>query len=138
MQARVNLANKIVSSPDKNKVFLLESLETSNQKQKPQKKRSQIFIYRKPVFEGKEREIIDDWKIHEEDINSADVQIGLLTEYIQETEERLHQLQKSPVEFKKVRLQLIEQVGKRLKLLQYLKSTDYSRYTRALEKLLAS
>jgi len=80
---------------------------------------------------GLTEEITKKFQLHEKDTGSADVQIALLTERIQELTEHLKRMSKDHAS----RLALIKLVGQRRKLLDYLNSTDTKRYQVLLKKL---
>ena len=74
---------------------------------------------------------ITDFKLHERDTGSADVQIALLTQRINHLTEHLQ----SNVKDHSSRRGLLVMVGQRRRLLTYLHSTDVSRYTAITKKL---
>lgn len=74
---------------------------------------------------------IDDFKLHERDTGSADVQIALLTDRINEMTEHMQQNKK---DFSS-RRGLLMMVGKRRRLLDYLHKTDVDRYHAITKKL---
>ncbi|AXK49530.1 30S ribosomal protein S15 [Aliarcobacter trophiarum LMG 25534] len=65
------------------------------------------------------------------DTGSAEVQIALLSEQIKTLTEHLKVFKKDHSS----RLGLLKMVGKRKKLLTYLKKSDYSRFTSVVESL---
>lgn len=69
--------------------------------------------------------------MHEKDTGSADVQIAILTQRINQLTEHL----KSHVKDHSSRRGLLMMVAKRRRLLDYLKSTATDRYKVVLEKL---
>jgi small subunit ribosomal protein S15 len=75
--------------------------------------------------------MISDFKLHERDTGSADVQIALLTQRINHLTEHL---QKN-VKDHSSRRGLLVMVGQRRRLLDYLHNTDVSRYTAVTKKL---
>ncbi len=75
--------------------------------------------------------LISQFRIHEKDVGSPEVQISLLTRRI---EELSRHIQASPKDFHSKRGLLI-MVGKRRKLLRYLKKESPERYQSLLEKL---
>jgi small subunit ribosomal protein S15 len=75
--------------------------------------------------------MITDFKLHERDTGSADVQIALLTQRINHLTEHL---QKN-VKDHSSRRGLLVMVGQRRRLLDYLHNTDVSRYTAVTKKL---
>lgn len=80
---------------------------------------------------GTKQEITKKFQLHEKDTGSADVQIALLTEQI---EELMKHLKRSPKDLSS-RLSLLRLVGQRRKLLNYLNSTDTKRYQSLIKRL---
>ncbi|MBS0585255.1 MAG: 30S ribosomal protein S15 [Verrucomicrobia bacterium] len=76
-------------------------------------------------------EVTKKFQLHEKDTGSADVQIALLSERIADLQEHL-KLQPKDMN---TRLALLKLVGHRRKLLNYLNSTDTSRYQQLVNKL---
>ncbi len=74
---------------------------------------------------------INDFKIHERDTGSADVQIALLTQRINHLTEHLQKNVKDHGS----RRGLLMMVGQRRRLLDYLQTTDLSRYQAVTKKL---
>lgn len=74
---------------------------------------------------------ISDFKLHERDTGSADVQIALLTQRINHLTEHLQTNNKDHSS----RRGLLVMVGQRRRLLDYLHNTDVSRYTALTKKL---
>jgi small subunit ribosomal protein S15 len=74
---------------------------------------------------------IGDFKLHEQDTGSADVQIALLTERINHLTDHL---QKN-VKDHSSRRGLLMMVGKRRRLLDYLHTRDLGRYQAVTKKL---
>ena len=74
---------------------------------------------------------IDGFRLHERDTGSADVQIALLTERINQLTEHLQSNKKDHSS----RRGLLMMVGQRRKLLDYLHTTDVSRYQTITKKL---
>jgi len=75
--------------------------------------------------------IIEGFQIHERDTGSADVQVALLTEQINHLTEHL---QKN-VKDHSSRRGLLKKVGQRRRLLDYLHTTDLTRYQSITKKL---
>jgi len=75
--------------------------------------------------------MIADFKLHERDTGSADVQIALLTQRINHLTEHLQ----NNVKDHSSRRGLLVMVGQRRRLLDYLHNTDVSRYTAVTKKL---
>ena len=74
---------------------------------------------------------IESFKLHEKDTGSADVQIALLTERINKLTEHLQKNNKDHGS----RRGLLMMVGQRRRLLDYLHTTDTSRYQAITKKL---
>ncbi len=74
---------------------------------------------------------IGDFKLHEQDTGSADVQIALLTRRINHLTEHLQSNKKDHSS----RRGLLMMVGQRRRLLDYLHTTDASRYQAVTKKL---
>ena len=70
-------------------------------------------------------------RLHEKDTGSADVQVALLTQRINELTEHF----KAHVKDHSSRRGLLKMVARRRKLLDYLKRTANDRYKAAIEKL---
>ncbi|KXG76918.1 30S ribosomal protein S15 [Fervidicola ferrireducens] len=77
------------------------------------------------------RDIIEKFKIHENDTGSPEVQIAILTERINQLTEHLKVHKKDHHS----RRGLLKMVGKRRALLNYLKKKDLERYKNIIEKL---
>jgi small subunit ribosomal protein S15 len=74
---------------------------------------------------------IGEFKVHDRDTGSADVQIALLTQRINHLTEHLQKNLKDHSS----RRGLLVMVGQRRRLLDYLHSTDANRYTAVTKKL---
>ena len=74
---------------------------------------------------------ISDFKLHERDTGSADVQIALLTQRINHLTEHLQKNKKDHSS----RRGLLMMVGQRRRLLDYLQITDLNRYQAVTKKL---
>ena len=79
----------------------------------------------------RKQEVIDSFKRDEKDTGSSEVQIALLTERINELTEHL-KIHKKDNHSRRGLLQL---VGKRRSLLNYLAKTDVEKYREIVEKL---
>ncbi|MEW6487094.1 MAG: 30S ribosomal protein S15 [Thermodesulfobacteriota bacterium] len=79
----------------------------------------------------KKQEVIDQYRIHENDTGSPEVQIALLSERISYLTEhfKLHKKDHSS------RRGLLKLVGQRRRLLDYLKSSDVERYRNVIDRL---
>ena len=74
---------------------------------------------------------IEQFKVHEKDTGSADVQIALLTQRINHLTEHLQKNMKDHSS----RRGLLQMVGRRRRLLDYLHTKDATRYTSLTRKL---
>jgi small subunit ribosomal protein S15 len=83
------------------------------------------------IVKDRKQEIIDDFKVHSRDTGSAEVQIALLTERINILGEHF----KSHNKDFNSRRGLLCLVGKRRRLLNYLKKKDITKYETILNKL---
>ena len=77
------------------------------------------------------QELIAEYHIHDSDTGSADVQIALLSTRIKQLTEHLRNNKKD----QSSRRGLLQMVGKRRRLLAYLRRTDFPRFTAITEKL---
>jgi len=77
------------------------------------------------------REIVSKYKAHESDTGSPEVQVALLTKKIDELTEHLKKHKKDH----HTRRGLLMKVGKRRRLLDYLKKEDVKRYRTLIKEL---
>ncbi len=77
------------------------------------------------------KKTITDFKLHERDTGSADVQIALLTQRINHLTEHLQKNKKDHSS----RRGLLMMVGQRRRLLDYLQNVDLGRYQTVTKKL---
>ena len=82
------------------------------------------------VKEDKQK-IIEEFKTHENDTGSAEVQVAILTKKINTLNEHL----KSNKKDHHSRRGLVMMVGKRKRLLEYLKNSEVSRYKKLIKEL---
>jgi small subunit ribosomal protein S15 len=82
------------------------------------------------MVEAKTR-VIEDYRTHESDTGSPEVQIALLTGRIQELTEHLRINKKDHA----ARRGLLKMVGRRASLLKYLTRTDRARYKSIIARL---
>jgi small subunit ribosomal protein S15 len=75
--------------------------------------------------------VVKDFKVHDTDTGSADVQIALLTHRINQLTEHLQQFKKDHGS----RRGLLRMVTRRRKLLDYLNRTNTDRYKQVITKL---
>ena len=76
-------------------------------------------------------QLIQDYRLHETDTGSTDVQVALLTQRINELTEHF----KTHTKDHHGRRGLLKLVGQRRRLLDYLKSRDAARYRQLIERL---
>ncbi len=79
----------------------------------------------------KKTQIVTDYRVHEKDTGSPEVQIALLTERITELTEHLKTHKKDHSS----RRGLLKMVGRRNSLLKYLTREDRARYLRVINRL---
>ncbi|HHT39338.1 MAG: 30S ribosomal protein S15 [Acholeplasmatales bacterium] len=79
----------------------------------------------------RKQELINEFKIHENDTGSPEVQIALLTEEINNLNAHL-KIHKHDFHSKRG---LFQKIGRRRRLLKHLHSEDLKRYSELLEKL---
>lgn len=83
------------------------------------------------LTQERKNEIINQFKLHDTDTGSPEVQIAILTEKINYLNEHLREHPKDHHS----RRGLLKMVGKRRNLLTYLKNKDINRYRVLIEKL---
>jgi small subunit ribosomal protein S15 len=83
------------------------------------------------ITQERKQQIIQEFRTHETDTGSPEVQVAILTESIQNLTEHLKQHKKDHHS----RRGLLKMVGQRRKLLDYLKKKDLNRYSALIEKL---
>jgi len=82
-------------------------------------------------YDAQNPEIIDDFRTHPNDTGSPEVQIALLTRRIQYLTEHFKAFKKDYHS----RRGLLKLVGRRRRLLEYLKGKDITRYRQLVERL---
>jgi small subunit ribosomal protein S15 len=82
-------------------------------------------------FDAQKLEIIDEFRTHPNDTGSPEVQIALLTRRIQYLTEHFKSYKKDYHS----RRGLLKLVGRRRRLLEYLKGKDITRYRQLVERL---
>ncbi len=82
-------------------------------------------------FDAQKNDVIEEFKTHSSDTGSPEVQIALLTRRIQYLTEHFKVNRK---DFHS-RRGLLRMVGRRRRLLEYLKNTDITRYRQLIERL---
>ncbi|WP_249869741.1 30S ribosomal protein S15 [Oceanobacillus saliphilus] len=83
------------------------------------------------ITQERKNEIINEYKVHETDTGSPEVQIAVLTEDINALNEHLRVHKKDHHS----RRGLLKMVGKRRNLLTYLRNNDVTRYRELIKKL---
>jgi small subunit ribosomal protein S15 len=84
-----------------------------------------------PLTRDKKERLIREYRMHDEDTGSPEIQIALLTERINQLTEHL---KKHAKDFS-TRRGLMKLVGKRRRLLDYMKDTDMDGYRRIVKEL---
>lgn len=84
-----------------------------------------------PLSKEEKKRIVEEFGTHQGDTGSPEVQIALLTKRIEELTEHLKVHRKDHHS----RRGLLMMVGKRRRLLNYLKEKDYERYKALIERL---
>lgn len=84
-----------------------------------------------PLATSRKKELVQEYRRHESDTGSAEVQIALLTERITQLTEHL----KSHKKDHGSRRGLLKMVGKRSALLKYLSREDLERYQSTIKRL---
>lgn len=84
-----------------------------------------------PQTKEKKLEIIEEYKLHDSDSGSPEVQVALLTARIRELTEHF----KTHKQDHNSRRGLLKLVGRRRRLLDYLKKKDIERYRTTIERL---
>ena len=82
-------------------------------------------------FDAQKETIIDEYRTHPKDTGSPEVQVALLTRRIQFLTEHFKSFKKDYHS----RRGLLRLVGRRRRLLEYLKSKDIARYRKLVEQL---
>lgn len=75
--------------------------------------------------------VIEDYRSHDKDTGSPEVQVAVLTARIQQVTEHLRQNKKDHA----ARRGLLKMVGRRASLLKYLTRTDHTRYKSLISRL---
>jgi small subunit ribosomal protein S15 len=83
------------------------------------------------LVKEEKKKIIDKFKVHENDTGSSEVQIAILTKKINKLNEHLKANKKD----NHSRRGLVIMVGKRKRLLGYLKDNDINRYKKIIKEL---
>lgn len=80
---------------------------------------------------ARKTDLIQDYRTHDADTGSPEVQIALLTQRIEQLTDHF----RSHAKDYHSRLGLIKMVGRRRRLLDYLKRKDFNRYQRIIARL---
>jgi len=83
------------------------------------------------ILKEKKQSLITQYQTHENDTGSPEVQVAVLTERIRELTEHM----KIHVKDFHSRRGLLKMVGRRRKLLRYLKENSFDRYKSLIERL---
>ena len=83
------------------------------------------------ITEDRKQEVIGEYRNHESDTGSPEVQVALLTEKIRHLTEHLKLHRKDHAS----RRGLLRMVGRRTRLLRYLKDTEWTRYQTLIKRL---
>lgn len=83
------------------------------------------------LVKDEKKKIIEKFKVHENDTGSSEVQVAILTKKINRLNEHLKVNKKDHHS----RRGLVIMVGKRKRLLGYLKNNDINRYKKIIEEL---
>ncbi len=84
-----------------------------------------------PLDKVRKTDIINDYKVHDKDTGSAEVQVAILTERINYLTEHF----KTHAKDHHSRRGLLKLVGQRRKMLNYLKSINKERYEKLITRL---
>ncbi|HLR74257.1 MAG TPA: 30S ribosomal protein S15 [Virgibacillus sp.] len=83
------------------------------------------------ITNERKKEIIDEFKVHENDTGSTEVQIAVLTEEIKVLNDHLNRHKRDHHS----RRGLLKKVGRRRNLLNYLRKKDVASYRNLIQKL---
>ena len=83
------------------------------------------------ITSDKKQELVSDYKVHEGDSGSPEVQVAILTQRIREVTEHLKQHKQDYAS----RRGLLKMVGRRSTLLRYLSRIDRNRYLTLIQRL---
>jgi small subunit ribosomal protein S15 len=88
-------------------------------------------VNRMAITQERKTELIEQYKVHESDTGSPEVQVAILTENINNLNSHLREHKKDHHS----RRGLLKMVGQRRNLLTYLKNKDITRYRALVDKL---
>ncbi|MHC4940170.1 MAG: 30S ribosomal protein S15 [Planctomycetota bacterium] len=83
------------------------------------------------IKDDRKQEVIGEYRTHDSDTGSAEVQVALLTERVRHLTEHLKTHKKDHSS----RRGLLKMVGQRARLLRYLQKRDYNRYAELIKRL---
>lgn len=83
------------------------------------------------LVQEQKQEIISQYQVHETDTGSADVQVAMLTERINRLSEHLKTNKKDHAS----RRGLLQMIGRRKRLLAYIRQQDQDRYRNLIQRL---
>jgi small subunit ribosomal protein S15 len=83
------------------------------------------------LLQARKQELISDYQVHETDTGSADLQIAMLTDRINQLSQHL---QKNKKDYSS-RRGLLKMIGQRKRLMGYLQKQDSERYRALIQKL---
>jgi len=83
------------------------------------------------LVQEQKQEIISQYQVHETDTGSADVQVAMLTERINRLSEHLKANKKDHAS----RRGLLQMIGRRKRLLAYIRQHDQDRYRNLIQRL---
>lgn len=83
------------------------------------------------ITDDRKQEVIGEYRNHDSDTGSPEVQVALLTEKIRHLTEHLKLHRKDHAS----RRGLLKMVGRRTRLLRYLKNTEWVRYQTLIQRL---
>ena len=83
------------------------------------------------ITDARKQEVIGEYRTHETDTGSPEVQVAILTEKIRHLTEHFKTHRKDHAS----RRGLLQMVGKRARLLRYLKKKEWARYQALIKRL---
>ncbi|MHC4953306.1 MAG: 30S ribosomal protein S15 [Planctomycetota bacterium] len=83
------------------------------------------------ITNERKQEVIGEYRNHDSDTGSAEVQVAILTERVRHLTEHLKTHRKDHAS----RRGLLKMVGRRARLLRFVKNCEYGRYTALIQRL---
>ena len=83
------------------------------------------------ITNERKQEVIGEYRTHDSDTGSAEVQVAILTERVRHLTEHLKTHRKDHAS----RRGLLKMVGRRARLLRFVQKRDYERYTALIQRL---